>query len=69
MQVHQMIRIGGEDCVALGSDFDGIEGDLEIAQPSDIQRIFHRLSQEGLSERVIEKIVYKNALRVISDVL
>ena len=26
----------GEDCLALGSDFDGIDGDLEIAGAQDM---------------------------------
>ena len=29
----------GEDCLALGSDFDGIDGDLEIAGAQDMPKL------------------------------
>lgn len=68
-QIHRMIKLGGEDFVALGSDFDGIEGELEIKHPKDMQRIFYRLHRDGVTERVIEKIAYGNVMRVFRDTL
>lgn len=68
-QIHHMMKLGGEDLVALGSDFDGIEGKLEIRRPADMQRIFDRLHRDGLTERVIEKIAYQNIMRVFRDTL
>ena len=46
----------GEDCLALGSDFDGIDGDLEIAGAQDMPKLAEGLKKEGIPERVVEKI-------------
>lgn len=45
----------GEDCLALGSDFDGIDGDLEIAGAQDMPKLAEGLKKEGIPERVVEK--------------
>ena len=65
--VLHFINVGGEDCVGLGTDFDGVEGNLEIAHPGQMDLLFDELKNRGLSERVIEKIASKNVLRVIKD--
>jgi membrane dipeptidase len=63
------IRVGGSDCVALGSDFDGIGGNLEIGRVETMPRLFDQLSRDGLSDDVIEKIAWKNALRTLKDIM
>lgn len=68
-QIRHMINLGGEDVVALGSDFDGIGGDIEVSSVDKMGLLFDRLKKDGLSEATIEKIAYKNALRVIKDTL
>ena len=60
---------GGEDCLALGSDLDGIGGNLEIGSPDQIPRLFDAMSKAGFSGRMIEKMAYENAARVIHDVM
>ncbi len=67
--IRHMIKLGGEDFVALGTDFDGISGKLEIGSPSEMEKLFEQLKKEGFSERQIEKIAYKNVLRLIKDVM
>lgn len=70
--VRQLIhirRVGGRECAALGSDFDGISGKLEIAGPQEYEKLELALSKAGFSGAEIEKIFYKNAERVIRDVL
>jgi membrane dipeptidase len=67
--VLHFINIGGEDCVGLGSDFDGIEGQFEIGQPTDMAKLFGALRQKGLSERQLEKFAGKNVLRMLHDTL
>lgn len=64
-----MSKLGGEDFVALGTDFDGISGDIEIHSPLLMERLFERLKKEGFSHSQIEKLAYRNALRVIHEVL
>ena len=54
----------GVDVIALGSDFDGIDPNIEIKDASLMPRLVERLKEEGFTEEEIEKITYKNALRV-----
>ena len=65
--IQHMIRVGGLDCVALGSDWDGIEGDIEVNEPCKLELLFHELHKRGLSEDQIEQIAWKNAKRVIAE--
>ena len=58
----------GENILALGSDFDGIEGNLEIPYPDRFYLLFDQLKRRGMKESVIDKLSYKNALRVLSSV-
>lgn len=65
--VLHMLKTGGEDCIALGSDFDGIHGELEIGSPSDMHLLFGALRDAGLSTRQLEKFAYGNVLRVMRE--
>ena len=67
--IKHMTKLGGEDFVALGTDFDGIGGVLEIGTPLEMVRLFEQLEREGFSGRQIEKLAYKNVLRLIHDVM
>lgn len=60
---------GGIDMIALGSDFDGIGGNLEIRNCGEMQKLPEALDRAGFTLEEIEKICYKNALRVYKDVL
>ena len=60
---------GGIECVGIGGDLDGIEGELEISDCSKIYLLEDALKKEGFSEDDIEKIFYKNVLRVIRDTM
>lgn len=62
-------NIGGIDCIALGSDFDGISCEVEIKDISEMDKLIERLDSSGLNENEIEKICFKNAERVIAEVL
>jgi microsomal dipeptidase-like Zn-dependent dipeptidase len=55
--------------VAIGSDFDGLMGTSEISSPLEMEQLFEALAGAGVSERVVEKIAWKNAYRVLQDVL
>ncbi len=67
--VLHMLKVGGEDCIALGSDFDGIYGELEIASPSDVPELFAALEKAGLTPRQLEKFAYGNVMRVLRESL
>lgn len=67
--VLHIIGVGGEDCIGLGTDFDGIDGRFEIGQPTEMEKFFDALRRKGLSERVLQKFAISNVLRVMHDVL
>lgn len=62
-------NIGGEDILALGSDLDGVEGNLEVNSTDKMPNLFEALRKDKWSEDLIEKFAYKNTLRVIKDTL
>lgn len=64
-----MNNLGGEDFIALGTDFDGISGEMEINSPLYMEKLFTELKRKGMSERKIEKLAYKNVVRVLYEVL
>lgn len=59
----------GIDTVALGSDFDGIEGELEISNIGEIEKLIVELGNSGFHPDEIEKICYLNAERIIVECL
>ena len=62
-------NIAGVEVLGLGSDFDGIPNPVEITDASEMFRLSDALLQEGFSYDEVEKIFYKNGLRIIKDVL
>jgi membrane dipeptidase len=67
--VQHFINVGGIECVGLGTDFDGIGGILEIDNSSKMPILADALNKAGLSDDQIEKVFYKNVLRVMKDAL
>ena len=66
--VKHLIDVGGEDCVGLGGDLDGI-GSLpaDIEGVADYPRIAKLLLRSGLSASQVEKVCYRNFARVFSE--
>ena len=60
---------GGEDVVALGTDFDGIPPDTEIADMSQMSRLYDAFKEAGLSVEQCEKLFWKNADRLLKEIL
>lgn len=65
--IKHMKNLAGIDVVALGSDFDGINGELQVSGSDKMGLLFDRLHWDGFTDDEIEKIAYKNALRVIKE--
>lgn len=61
--------VGGVECVGLGSDLDGISGELEIGDSTKIPLLADALQKEGFTANEVEKIFYRNVLRVINDAM
>ncbi len=57
--------VGGVDVVAIGSDFDGIQGQLEISNAAKMPLLADALTKVGFTQSEIEKIFHKNVLRVM----
>lgn len=60
-------KVGGIDVISLGSDFDGIENKVEIKDASEMYKLSDALKKEGFNCEEIEKIFYKNSLRIIMN--
>ncbi len=60
-------KIGGMDIIALGSDFDGIENNLEMKNCADLPLLEAALRAEGFTEGEIEAIFYRNAMRFFTE--
>lgn len=67
--IKHLIRVGGEECPAIGSDFDGMEVECDIPTAEKMPALAVALAAAGMSSRVIEKIMYKNARRFIADTI
>ena len=65
LHIKHIIKVGGEDVIALGSDFDGIPAPAGLEDCTKIQSLFEFLLNNGISSAVLEKISYKNAARVL----
>lgn len=61
--------VGGIEIISLGSDFDGISCDLEIQDFSQIGKLIDSLFSEGFTTEEVEKICYRNAIRVIREAM
>ncbi len=66
--IRHIYRVGGIDCIALGSDFDGIGCQLELDSPAAFGLLSEALSAQGFTGEEIEKIFWKNALRFYQEV-
>ena len=66
--VMHIYRTAGSEVLAIGTDFDGIEGKLEIRTHEDMPKLFDALRDAGLPPSAIDMMAYGNAARVISSI-
>lgn len=66
--IRHMKQVGGIECIALGSDFDGFSEDVEFGGCEGIARLAQHMEKEGFTAGEVERICYQNVLRVFSDV-
>lgn len=69
MHIKHIKQIGGIQCIGLGTDFDGIEGKLEVKNASYMNILVEGLQKAGFTSNEIDAICYKNVLRVYKEVL
>ena len=62
--IQHIIKIGGEDSVAIGTDFDGIECEMFLKNCGEMSILTQEIIKK-FGYTVAEKICYKNALRLL----
>lgn len=69
--IEHMYYVGGEDFVAIGTDFDGYEDGegSEIKHMGQMEYLYDALKKRKFNDSQIEKFWHKNVLRVIKEVL
>ena len=60
-------KVGGIEIIGLGSDFDGIGGELEMDDCSKLPLLAEALRREGFTEDEVERVFYRNAQRFFED--
>lgn len=64
-----IVNVGGIDVLGLGSDFDGIDTHRELPGVQSMERLWEGLKAAGFTEEQLERIFWKNVLRVYQTVL
>ena len=68
VHARHIMNVGGEDVLALGSDFDGIPENAYMKSPAHVPLLLKEF-EKNFGGRIAEKIARKNALRVLKEVL
>lgn len=68
--IEYILNMGGEDTVALGSDFDGVDSLPDgISGICDMHKIPEYLKERGISDKVINKICFESLYNLFYDTL
>ena len=60
-------QVGGAQMIALGSDFDGIDGPHQLENAAFLPLLADALRKEGFTEDEVEGIYYRNAMRFFEE--
>lgn len=64
-----IVNVGGIDVLGLGTDYDGIDGDLELDHCDKMQLLAQEMERQGFKTSEIEAIFHGNVLRLYKEVL
>lgn len=65
-----VVRVGGEECAGLGSDFDGFDGALPgLPDAAALVRLPEALMARGFTPAMVDKVLSGNFMRLMADVL
>lgn len=67
--IYHILELGGENTVAIGSDFDGAKMKRELKNSASVPDLCDFLLSKGLAEPTVEKIMSKNAEKFFAGVL
>ncbi|MBC8569547.1 dipeptidase [Zongyangia hominis] len=59
--IDHFLSLGGEDTVALGSDFDGTDLPSDFPDISSIPMLYEEMLRLGYKEALLDKVFYQNA--------
>ncbi len=59
--IEYILSLGGEDCIAFGSDFDGADMGDELKTAGNVVSLRDYLLRQGISREIAEKVFYRNA--------
>jgi membrane dipeptidase len=63
--VDHVLKHVGEDGIGFGSDFDGAKMPVGLESAAEMQTVVRLLRSHGFGERLIEKLCFKNWLKVL----
>jgi membrane dipeptidase len=66
--IHHFLELGGEDVVALGSDFDGTDLPPYLCAIEKLGGLKDAIISSGIPEKTADKILFSNAERYLSSV-
>lgn len=58
--IRHMMKTGGREIVGIGTDFDGVEDELEIAACQHMMKLPQAMEKAGFTTGEIEDVCYKN---------
>ena len=64
---HHFLELGGEDTIALGSDFDGADMPGYLDGIDKLPALIDALERSGIGKPVVEKIIFGNAARYLAN--
>lgn len=65
--IEHFLSLGGEDIVAIGSDFDGCTLPEDIKGSESMAELFELFLRHNYNETLVKKIFYKNALNFFEN--
>ena len=69
IHIKHMVNHAGIESVALGTDFDGVTGKMEISKIDEMYKLYNKLKKEGFTSKELDKIWYRNSERILKEVL
>lgn len=67
--MRHIVNVGGIECLGLGSDFDGMDTDVEWTDAGNMKFLLAGMKKAGFSESECDKICRKNVLRLYKECL
>ena len=64
-----IVNVGGIDVLGLGSDFDGIDTHEELPGAQSMGALWEAMKSAGFTEEQLDRIFWKNVLRVYEEAL